>query len=1546
MHLSKTQLIESVFAGGGEMAARMRALDWSTTALGPVEQWPQSLRACLRIVLNSGHPMMIAWGRNYTLLYNDTFPPLLGTKHPWALGRGIREVFPEAWHIAGPLYDKVMMQGQEATLLTDQLIIFNRNNYLEEVYFTWSASPIPDDNGEVGGVLSTALETTERVLEDRRRHLLRDLASRTAGVRNQQEVWCVSAETLGQDRLSLPFVFLYEYRPSEHQAYLAGASVETDEALHPLVIDCHSDNLWRFEPALTRDGIVVELGSRASNVSVPNWPAPPKQASVVPIRLGEHSEALGFLVVGIHPGRAFDDAYRQFVHRITEQITIGLASAHAYEQERQRAEALEEIDRAKTQFFSNVSHEFRTPLTLILGPLDQLLSEARERLSSGQHEQLATIHRNALRLLKLVNTLLDFSRIEAGRVQASYQPTELASFTSDIASIFRSAMDNAGLRYSVECQPVAEPVYVDRDMWEKIVLNLLSNAFKFTFEGEVAVTLKSVDGAVELQVRDTGVGIPEEHRERVFERFHRIESTRARTHEGTGIGLALVRELVKLHGGRVLVESTVGVGSTFTVRIPRGKEHLPAERIRAAESFTPTKIAAEAYAENAQQWFGDESSAVVDVAMLRKATLTTSSSEPKPAAKRELIILADDNADMRRYLTHMLGEQYEVSAVADGHQALEATRKLRPALVLTDVMMPNLDGFGLLRAIREDSTLAGTPVILLSARAGEESRVEGLRADADDYLVKPFTARELLARVATHVKMANLRRETAEREERLRSEAELEHEKLRASEERLVETRRLFRELQNREAKIRRLVEANVVGIVMWNLEGAITGANDAFLRMVGYDREDLATGRLRWTDITPPEWRDQDERAIADLEANGVFQPCEKEYFRKDGSRVPVLIGGALFEDSGNEGVAFILDLSEQKRAEAEIQKSEAKLRQVIDTIPTLAWCNLPDGPNEFLNRRWHEYTGLSPEQSHGWGWQAAFHPEDLPLLMERWMKMLASGESDEIEARLRRHDGVYRWFLIRAEAFRDESGKIVRWYGTSTDIDDRKRAEDELRTRELDARSLLDNVPGFLGRHSPDGTPEIVNRPFLQYQGKTVEEIQKWRTSELVHPDDLAYVIEAFGNGISRGQPWDLEFRLRRFDGIYRWFQARWVPVRDVEGRILHWNALTTDIDDRKRAEAELKRAHLHLAEAQRLSKTGSFVSDLMADEHVWSKEARRICEFDPEAKVTVQMLRDIIHTEDLPAYEAAIARGLTGADVDFVFRIVTSRGVMKHLRGIARVTELVAGRPLFSGAIQDVTEVKEAEEALNRARSELAHVTRVTTLNALTASIAHEVNQPLSGIVSNASASLRFLSGDTPNLEEAREAVRDIVRDGKRAAEIITRIRALTKRTATSREKLDLNETISEVLALISDEAKRQRVIVRTQFDDTLSPAAGDRVQLQQVVLNLVMNAIEAMSSISERPRELVITTQNIDADRVQATVEDSGVGIASDAVDKIFDSFYTTKTAGMGMGLSISRSILQSHGGRLWVEGKDAPGTMFHFTVPKYHEEGAHAPASGT
>src|SRR5215468_1044714 len=460
MDLNKrSSLIESVFAGGGEMGARMRAFDWSTTALGAVEQWPQSLRICVRIMLHAGYPFSILWGPDYINLYNDAQRDMYGAKFATALGMRIRDIWPEAWDSMRPLYDKVM-QGQAYTTLGDHQAWLNRHDFLEECYFALSCSPIPDDSGHIGGIFVTGLETTERVIEERRLQVIRDLASRTAEARYEDEVWRASAATLGEHRLAIPFAFLYVCRPREGNASRVGDSVEPG-TLDPPVIDCTRQNPWGFDMALAKEGLVVELGERASVLSTIDAPVPLKHAAVLPIRFREDSIAVGFVILGINPGRPLDESYRQFQRRIAEQIAIGLASARAYEHERQRADALAEIDRAKTAFFSNVSHEFRTPLTLMLGLLEDVLPEAGERLGPEGHRQLVTVRRNALRLLKLVNTLLDFSRLEAGRLQGVYQPTDLASLTSDIASQFRSALDGAGLRFSVDCQPLVEPVFVD-----------------------------------------------------------------------------------------------------------------------------------------------------------------------------------------------------------------------------------------------------------------------------------------------------------------------------------------------------------------------------------------------------------------------------------------------------------------------------------------------------------------------------------------------------------------------------------------------------------------------------------------------------------------------------------------------------------------------------------------------------------------------------------------------------------------------------------------------------------------------------------------------------------------------------------------------------------------------------------------------------------------------------------------------------------------------------------------------------------------------------
>ncbi|HEY9873210.1 MAG TPA: ATP-binding protein [Candidatus Obscuribacterales bacterium] len=431
--------------------------------------------------------------------------------------------------------------------------------------------------------------------------------------------------------------------------------------------------------------------------------------------------------------------------------------------EKQIKKAREELDLAKTAFFSNVSHEFRTPLTLILGVIEEALADSE--ISEPDRQHWETVKRNSTRLLKLVNTLLDFSRIEAGRMQATYEPIDLAEYTRDLASLFQSAMNRAKLKFIVDIDPIREPVYVDPNMWEKIVLNLLSNALKFTFEGEIAISLKCRGSHVELGIRDTGIGIPQDELEQIFDRFHQVRGSRSRTHEGTGIGLALVKELIELHGGTIAVSSTVGAGTTFTISVPLGSAHLPSNRIHThAPEVAPSRTAM-AYVEDAMDWFAP---ATIDLTGVKTAVRNDSDRNEKQGR----ILIADDNADLRQYLVRILSDRWEVEAVADGLEAIEAIRNRLPDLVISDVMMPHLSGMELVERLRQEPQTRTLPIILLSARAGEEATAEGLAKGANDYLVKPFSARELIVRVAAQLEIARMRNEVTMEIETARASAE------------------------------------------------------------------------------------------------------------------------------------------------------------------------------------------------------------------------------------------------------------------------------------------------------------------------------------------------------------------------------------------------------------------------------------------------------------------------------------------------------------------------------------------------------------------------------------------------------------------------------------------------------------------------------------------------------------------------------------------------------------------------------------------------------
>jgi PAS domain S-box-containing protein len=1060
---------ESLLAGGGEMGERIRSVDWSQTPLGPMKAWSTALLTTVRILLANRFPILLWWGPEYISIYNDAYIPVLGKKHPWSLGQPVTEVWKEIWHILQPLVD-TPFHGGPATWDEDIMLELNRYGFTEETHFIIAYSPAPDEsvpNG-IGGVLATVNEITEKVIGERRIVALRDLGARVGDARTAEEACLIAAETLTVHARDIPFVLFYLIDEDGRSARLAGAAgVPAQEEISPLVVDLGGlqENGWPLA-VVKRSGkmrIVEQLGERFSSIPAGPWSDPPNTAVIVPIPSNKAHEPAGLMVAGISARSKFDQLYQDFIELIRTQVATAIANARAHEEERRRVEALAEIDRAKVAFFSNVSHEFRTPLTLMLDPLEDLL--ARSSLTADDRERLDLAHRNALRQLKLVNTLLDFSRIEAGRIEASYEPMDLSAHTAELASMFRSAIEHAGLKLIIDCPPLAGPVYVDREMWEKIVLNLLSNAFKFTFEGEIDVSLKQAGKTVQLVVRDTGVGVPPHELPHMFERFHRIRGARSRTHEGSGIGLALVQELVHLHGGTIEVISVENAGTTFTVSLPTGTAHLPADHIATRHSLNARSPGAAPGVEELFFWLPDENRAgdALSLAWLgTNSTLREDAGAQTRTARPGTahILLADDNADMRLYIERLLQEHsYQVESVSDGLTALRAVRDRRPDLVLTDVMMPGLDGFELLRELRADPASASIPVVMLSARAGEEARVEGMESGADDYLIKPFSARELLARVRAHLEIARNRREAE-------------------------------KAIQNRSAQFETLLNQAPMGVYLVDADFRLREVNPTARAVFG-DIPDLI-GRdfdglihILWN----REYADELVRIFRHtLETGESYATTERTEFRIDRKwtesfewrldRIPL--------PDGRYGVVcYFRDIADQVRARARVDESEERYRGIFNqSVGAIVEAD-PTGRFITVNDQMCTMTGYSRAELLTLQMLDLTHPEDLPRSRELLARLAAGGEPYEIEKRYIRKDGSVIWVHKSASAIRDVKSNTVRsLIAVLIDITKSKQIEIALQQLNLQLENLVQDRTSELRSANQSLREEIAGRIKVEKQ------------------------------------------------------------------------------------------------------------------------------------------------------------------------------------------------------------------------------------------------------------------------------------------------------------------------------------------------------------------------------------------------------------------------------------------------------------------------------
>jgi PAS domain S-box-containing protein len=1029
--------------GGGEMGALMRAKDWAATPLGRPEQWSPSIKTAISICLNSYFPILLWLGPELRLVYNDAYIPFLGNaKHPGMLGEPGRAAWGEIWETIGPMHQRV--QAGSATWVEHRQMFFSRQLPREEVYVTFGYSPIlGPDLHSIDGVFCACYETTKEVIRERRLTTLGEFGARSLAKQSVDEAARNALDILARNPLDIAFAAIYLV-DGDQTARLSGViNPSRDAQIFPALHDLNDSGPWPFGRVIETNDVVelADLQNQVGRLHSSIWQEPLQTGLLFPLNVVAEPHFVGVLIVGVSPRLVLDADYRTFFSLVAGHISTTISDARAFVVERRRADELAEIDRAKTVFFSNISHEFRTPLTLMLGPLEVMLAKAPGKLDEQTRSLATTAHHNCLRLLRLVNTLLSFSRTEAGRTRAKYGPADLAGLTAQLASSFAFACEQAGLQLDIDCTPLPEPVFVDPNMWEMIVFNLISNALKYTFTGGIGVEIRTAGGKAELRIVDSGVGIPEKDLPLILERFHRVEGQRSPFIEGSGIGLAVVAELTKLHGGSIAVESTEGQGTTFTIAVPFGTSHLPAERVSNTElNSSRPDWAATAFVAEAERWLNPN-----------RGTGTSSTGDRPEAAQNARsarIIVADDNEDMRSYLTTLLSTQWEVEAVADGLEALAAARRVRPDLVLADVMMPLMNGHELVSALRADADLRSVPIIVLSARAGEGAVIEGLESGADDYLVKPFAAVELIARVKTHLILS-----------RQRNEEIMVLNTLRRLSDRLIASSDLSVTLHELLDAVMEILSADFGDIQLLD-QNSGTLSIEAHRNLPPEFLSYFRTVDASDTSACGIALREKRQVIIEDIESCADYAPhrqiaartgfravisiplCERgsgnpvgmlsamfrQPFRRASSRALQIVG--LYADQASDVIG--IRLSEQR-----LRESEERFREFGNHSRDVLW---------ILEEATSRLVYLSPAFSRVWGRVLTRSPMLVDLLagifsedrkqVDDTLRGVRAGENIVEEHRIERPDGSVRWIHHTIFPIRSADGQIRRLGGIAQDV------------------------------------------------------------------------------------------------------------------------------------------------------------------------------------------------------------------------------------------------------------------------------------------------------------------------------------------------------------------------------------------------------------------------------------------------------------------------------------------------------------------------------
>jgi PAS domain S-box-containing protein len=741
------------------------------------------------------------------------------------------------------------------------------------------------------------------------------------------------------------------------------------------------------------------------------------------------------------------------------------------------------------------------------------------------------------------------------------------------------------------------------------------------------------------------------------------------------------------------------------------------------------------------------------------------------------------------------------------------------------------------------------------------------------------------------------------------------------------------RELKSSEARKTAILDSALDCIVTIDHEARITEFNPAAERTFGYRRDEVV-GKSLADIIVPPSLRDAHQRGFARYLATGearvLGKRIEMTAARADGSEFPVELAITRIPLDGPPSfTGYLRDITERKEAEEKLRRSEAYLAeaQKLSKTGSFGWNVSTD------EHFWSEETSriFEYDPSAKISLQMVLeriHPEDVASLKQTLERAAQDGKDWEHEHRLLLPDGTIKHLHVVARAEKDRADGI-EFVGAVMDVTERKRTEARI-------RQIIDTIPVYAWSAEHDGAVDFINRPYLNFTGRPVEELLGWGWSSTCHPDDLPAYLTARRAAIAAGMPVETEVRVRRRDANYRWLWIRNVPLRDGTGNIVKWYGTAVDITERKQAEAKLLLNEAYLSEAQRLSHTGSFGWRISDGELFWSEETFQIFQYDRALKPTVELILQRVHPDDAVLVQATIKRASQDAKgFDFEHRLLMPDGSTKHLHVVAHATSSKSGDPEFVGAVMDITAARRIEEALRRGQSELAHASRVTTLGEFTASIAHEVNQPLTAVINNANACLGLLPELDPNLNEVKSALSEIIEDADRASAIIKRVRQLARKAPPDKALLEMKNVVADVLALARYEIATRRVTIINELPESLPSVFGDRVQLQQVLLNLIVNGMDAMSAIEES-RRVVNISGGLELQEGMPIcllrVQDAGVGLKQNEMDKLFEAFHTTKPQGMGMGLAISRSIIEAHGGRLWAEPNQGAGATFLFRLP--------------